>query len=163
MRSCPRPPGAARPAGPPRACARTWSTSPDGSAAACPFRAGCGSPRRCAPPGSWRCPRTAPCRCAQWNPARPWSPPAASPGQGGGGRRCPRSPGACAAGWRPGPRSGACGCRSCRRAPPTCRSPPWWRSPARRGGAASPDPCECRSCAPPRRRAGHSCPPGRSG
>ena len=49
------------------------------------------------------------------------------------------------------------------RAPATCRSRPWSRSPARRGRAGSPGRRSCRSWSPPSRTAGRSCWPGRSG
>ena len=104
-----------------------------------------------------------PARTAPRSRARPSSPRAASRGRTGGCRRCRRGRAPSGPGSGRARRGGTCASPTRRTAPATCRSPPWSRSPARRGTAGSPGRRSRRSSSPPRRTAARSCWPGRSG
>src|SRR3989442_1557133 len=119
--------------------------------------------------------RTAPCRCAPRDRARPWFLRAGSPDRGDGDRRCPRTRAPCGAGSGPGSRSGTCGSPNLRTGRATSASRPWSRRAApsrascgsdRRRGSCATVPVRwggagrrsCRSAHRPWHRTGY--PPG---
>ena len=98
-----------------------------------------------------------PCPTARSDQVRPWFRPTGYQGRHGANRRYPHTQGPCVSGFDQGWKSGICANPIRQTAPATCDSPPWSKSPTRRGVFSNPAKVLCRSFLRPIPGADHSC------